>query len=195
VINIIKVTLDTNSLIDIEERREGYLDILRLKDLNNKQKIELRVVAISASEKMIDDQRIRNYSLFEKYIKEIELDELKQLYPFMIWGVTFWGKSINGSSEMTKLEEEIHNILFPKIPYHYKDYCSLHNISYPNDHLDKKWLNSRCDSIVLWSHIYYQGDIFVTRDHNYHKQSKKERLIDLGSKSIVTPKEAGRILV
>jgi len=154
------------------------------------KKIVLRLVAISASEKVIDEQRIRNYSLFERYIEALGLNGIEQLYPFMIWGVTFWGKSINGSQDMVALEEEIHKILFPYIPYQYKNFCNLYNLPYPNENIDKKWLNSRCDSIVLWSHIYYEGDIFVTRDKNFHKQIKKERLIGLGARMIVTPKEA-----
>ncbi|MEK4328138.1 hypothetical protein MKX70_20125 [Paenibacillus sp. FSL R7-0312] len=151
--------------------------------------INVRLVAVSASEKYIDGKKIDNYDIFERFIESIGFSDFEHLYPFLIWNVTFWGKSIWASKNMIELEENIHNILFPNIQYEYTNYCAANNITQSNE-LDKKWLNSRCDSIVMWSHMYYSGDIFITRDNNFHKKEKKKRLLELGAKNIFTPAEA-----
>jgi hypothetical protein len=48
--------------------------------------------------------------------------------------------------------------------------------------------------LTLWSHIRYNGDIFVTNDSNFHKQTKKPRLVELGCGKILTPSEAVKML-
>jgi hypothetical protein len=50
-------------------------------------------------------------------------------------------------------------------------------------------LNKKCDVLGLWSHIWYDGDIFVTRDKKDIRR-KAEELIMLGAKSVLTPPEA-----
>jgi len=50
-----------------------------------------------------------------------------------------------------------------------------------------RWMNKKCDVLTLWSHIWYEGDIFVTRDTNFHR--KAEKLIKLGARKILTPVE------
>ncbi len=42
---------------------------------------------------------------------------------------------------------------------------------------------------MIWSHIFFQRDIFVSRDKNYHKSAKKFQLIDAGAKMIMKPEE------
>jgi len=54
----------------------------------------------------------------------------------------------------------------------------------------KKWLNAKCDVLALWSHIWYKGDIFVTRDEIFFNTTKKSPLEKLGAKKIMYPYEA-----
>jgi hypothetical protein len=42
----------------------------------------------------------------------------------------------------------------------------------------------------MWSHISFNGDIFVTSDKNFRTQRNKEQLIALGAGNILTPQEA-----
>jgi len=84
------------------------------------------------------------------------------------------------SKETEALIIKIHSILFDSsVKFESDDYENL-----------TKWKNEKCDVLMFWSHIYYQKDVFITRDKNFHKQSKKKDLIKLGAKSILTPKEA-----
>lgn len=180
-----KITLDTNCLFDVEERRQGFENIVKLNELHIHGKIELRIPAISASEKKMNDTRTTQFDQFTNYLSDIGLEKTELLFPFLIWDITFWGKSVWASEEMVDLEKSIHNVLFSNIPYspYNPDEVEIESKAY------KKWRNSRCDSIVLWSHIHYAGDIFITSDQNFHKQSKKEKLIEMGIGSIIKPQD------
>jgi hypothetical protein len=48
----LNITFDTNCIIDIEQQGNPFLYLQELVCMNNDQKIHLRVVAISASERM-----------------------------------------------------------------------------------------------------------------------------------------------
>jgi hypothetical protein len=82
-------------------------------------------------------------------------------------------------------EREIHEILFPSIGFRAADHCP------PEDKTGRsKWRNAKCDVQSMWCHIHYPGDIYVTRDTNFHKQSKKSRLEASGAGLIATPEQA-----
>jgi hypothetical protein len=40
---------------------------------------------------------------------------------------------------------------------------------------------------MMWCHLYYGGDTFVTRDKNFLKPSKRAKLEGLGAGRIVPP--------
>ena len=102
----------------------------------------------------------------------------------------FGGTSIYGTPEMFSLERSIHEILFSNIEYDYKDYCNNKTIPVINGQMDAKWRNAKIDVLCMWSHIHSRGDIFITRDKNFHKFSKKAPLISLGAKNIMYPEDA-----
>ena len=84
------------------------------------------------------------------------------------------------SKETEALIIEIHNILFNKsVTFESDDYIESCKM--------EKWKMWRFD---VMESINYQRDFFITRDRNFHKQSKKKDLIKLGAKSILTPEEA-----
>jgi hypothetical protein len=56
----LNITFDTNCIIDIEKRGSPYSDLQRLVQHHKDQKIHLRVVAISASERMPNGQYASN---------------------------------------------------------------------------------------------------------------------------------------
>jgi hypothetical protein len=47
--------------------------------------------------------------------------------------------------------------------------------------------------LIMWSHIWYKGDIFVTRDKRF-LNTKKPELVKLGANEILCPDEAVSIL-
>ncbi len=60
--------------------------------------------------------------------------------------------------------------------------------------IEREWRRDKCDVLSLWCHIWYQGDVFVTADKNFHKATKKPALIKLGAKSILRPCETVEFL-
>ncbi|MDR3540911.1 MAG: hypothetical protein P4L69_08125 [Desulfosporosinus sp.] len=174
------ITLDTNCLIDVEEERQGYEYVIGLKSLCQQEIIEIAIPAIIASEKKVKNQSITNFDEFKEFLANIGFEGFQLLLPPLFYGLTFWDYSMWASKETEALIIEIHNILFNKsVTFESNDYENL-----------TKWKNEKCDVLMLWSHIHYQRDFFITRDRNFHKQSKKKDLIKLGAKSILTPEEA-----
>jgi hypothetical protein len=92
-----------------------------------------------------------------------------------------------GGGELSELECKIQQILFPKIQLEYRDYCEKHSLKLDDEKAWRTWANAKCDVLSLWSHIWYKGDIFVTRDNNYFKKTKKPDLIRLGTGDILRP--------
>lgn len=60
--------------------------------------------------------------------------------------------------------------------------------------IDRKWKNAKCDVLAIWSHAFRKRQVFVTTDRNFHKTSKKSRLIGLGAGRIETPASAVSLL-
>jgi hypothetical protein len=93
-------------------------------------------------------------------------------------------------AEPTTLERNIHEILFPTIDFENRNYRTRVLNDPTSDTGDPQWRNKKSDVLVLWSHIHFHGDIFVTSDNNFRSVSKKGQLIALGAGAILTPQEA-----
>lgn len=106
----------------------------------------------------------------------------------MYLNLCFLGYCILSSDELEKLDKEIHSILFPRIPYEWKEYAKINGLDI-NDP-SPKWINLRCDVISMWCHIYYKNDIFITSDNNFFRINKYRKLLALGAGKIMTPKDA-----
>lgn len=184
-----KTTLDFNCVIDLENKESLNSNLYSIIQLQEKGNIELAIPGISASERFKAGQKISNFSEFQKRIQKLSVREIEILKPMGIWNFTFYGWCIWGGIEMENLDRAIHETLFPNIPFIWREYAQKNDLDPENQEVKGKWRNARCDSISLWCHIYYQREIFITRDNNFLK-TKKERLIKLGAKSICTPDEA-----
>ncbi len=182
------VTIDTNCIIELAQGTKQGQIIHRLIELHQGQRMQLRVPGISASEKQLDHTYLPTFDLFKQKLIEIGLDKVEILRPIAYLGVCYLEWCVLPSEEMITLERSIHNILFPNVPFEYADFCRQQNISLSDD-LHPKWRNAKCDTLGLWSHIYYSGNIFVTIDKNFHKATKRSRLIDCGAGAIVKPEE------
>jgi hypothetical protein len=189
-----KVTLDTNLIIDLEEGRGGCDDILRLIDLNNKGNIEIFIPAIMASEKMIFGQKTKKFQDFLFLLRKLGFDrcindsETYLLKPMAVFDVTFWDWGIFAFDEGLLLEKNIQKILFPNFEFNYQKYCKLNNIE--ELPVNKKWINKKCDVAMMWAHIYYGNNVFLTRNtKDFCKVNARNKLLTLGAKYIGTPQE------
>jgi hypothetical protein len=186
----LNVTLDTNCIIALEENRPTAPFLRQLITFHDAKKINLRVVAISASERKRDGTYAANFSEFKQKIATVGVEHVDILKPIAYLGMAYLDWCYPSGGQATVLERKIHEILFPSIEFDYLDYRHRFDIDLTSDEIDPKWRNAKCDVLAMWSHIRFYGDVFVTSDKNFHKQRKKEQLIALGAGNILTPQEA-----
>lgn len=187
---MINVTLDTNCIVALDEDEEATRDIRALIHMHENKEINLRVVAISASERRAGVRCASNFAEFKERIDFLGLAHVEILKPICRLGMSFLDWFVLADDKMVDLEQRIHQILFPEIEFNYREFCEKRSPEPNGDEIDRRWLNARCDVLALWSHIHYGGGIFVTIGDNFHKKTKKLRLINLGVGDILTPSEA-----
>ena len=183
-------TLDTNCICAVDENRADAPAILRFVDMHAAGAANVAVVAMAASERQKSGKAIENFAVFRERIRALGLGGLEILKPMAYFGVTFWDWSLFSSPEMESLEREIHQILFPGFPFLWKDLEATARDSDDAVALLRKWRNRKCDVQTIWSHINARRDVFVTADPNFHKVTKKSKLIGLGAKQIIYPADA-----
>jgi len=191
---MLNITLDMNCIIDLEQRNVRAFHLEKLIQMHNDQRINLRVVAISASERKPDGTYLSNISEFKDRIAPLGLAEVGILPTLGYIGLSFIGYCLISGGALSELEREIQSILFPTIEREYSSFCEKQGIDRDNPEARRKWRNTKCDVLALWSHIWHNGDIFITSDKNFHKKTKKAKLVALGAGRILKPKEAVRFL-
>jgi hypothetical protein len=166
---MINVTLDKNLLIDLELERQPWFDNMeKIRKLGEEGKIIISIPSIMASERpKFGKKRIRNFSGFIGWVNGLGFTKAVFLSPIGYYDVTFWNHCLWSGPDLQKLELKIHNILVPsQIP-----------ISSPPTELWDKWINRKCDVLTVWSHIWYETDMLVTRDGKIINNSKKLKLV------------------
>jgi hypothetical protein len=181
-----RITLDNNCLISLKNKDGEYDEIKALVDTYS-NRITLCVPAVAASENQQGGRLHTNFAQFQQFLAEIGCERCKLLDPMAYWDVSYWDHAILSDDQMSSVEQEIHDILFPNIPFQYSEYCRRFGIDSGSGALDRKWRRAKCDVQAMWCHIYYNGDMFVTQDNNFHKATKKARLVGLGAREIVKP--------
>ncbi len=182
-----RITLDTNCLIDLEQQSNPGEFLRELLEAHNAQRIRICVVAISASERTKGGKYASNFNEFQDKMKAIGLGSAEILLPLGYWDIAYWDHFIWGDGDT--LEPKIHAVLFQEIPFLSQDYCTATGVDINDLSTDRKWRNAKCDVLALWSHIHHGADVFVTSDANFHKATKQQRLIELGAKNICTPEQ------
>lgn len=185
---MLRVTFDTNILIDLEENRTGYKNIRKIIELHKKEQIKICIPAIAASEKHLDQKLVPNYILFENFLRNMDIVGHEELMPIMYLDISFWSHALLADEKMSELDQKIHKILFPRIEPEHKDYCKAKGLELEDDKVDPEWRNAKIDVLMLWSHLFHEADIFITRDKNFKRNYDK--LIDeIGPMVIMDPSE------
>ncbi|NMP23738.1 hypothetical protein [Sulfobacillus harzensis] len=192
------VTIDTNCLIAVEEKRAEADAISQLMESHREGQILLQIVAIAASENQPSGTSNPRFSEFQNRLKRIDMDGIRVLKPIAHWGVTYWDWALWSDAKMLKLEQDIHNILFPAQPFGQEEFIARERervgetVGAPR--IESKWRNHLCDVLTIWGHIWYGGNFFVTSDGNFHKVTKKAQLVALGAGQIVRPLEMAAMI-
>jgi hypothetical protein len=186
---MMRVTIDTNCLIDLEGASPNGQALRWLADLASAGRVELRLPAIAASERQLGGATLTDFSLFEQRVHAAGLKSARLIEPICYWDLSFWGHCLFPDTQMSELEHKIHLVLHPTIEFAYPDFCSAGGIHAAAEPISPKWRNAKCDVLVAWSHIHHRGDLLVTSDENFHKMSKRADLIELGAGDLKRPQE------
>ena len=192
-----RITLDHNCIIALEEQRDGADALRELISLTEGGGCRLCVAAIGASELLRDGTYAETFTGFQNKLTAVGLSNAEILSSPAYIGLAFLGRALFVGDSMLDLERRIHDSLFPSIELDFAAYCAAHSLETDRDWETakvKKWRNAKCDTLALWCHVWHHGDIFVTTDENFHKVSKKPKLIALGAGNILCPNEAVRTL-
>jgi len=188
-----EVTLDTNCIIDLEEGRPNAFFIRALVAEHARGHVRLRLPAIAASENQPDGGVLTNFAQFQARVERVGLGGVRLLQPPMRLDVTYLDFCVLADETMLDLERRIQAVLHPAIEVEYAAYCAARGFN-PETPLDRKWRNAKCDVLVAWSHIQYQGDVLVTADGEFHVQHKKDALVALGAGLVVLPQDATAVV-
>ena len=176
-----KLVLDTNCIIDLEEHREDYPHLVKILSKWRDGDIELGVVAISASEKQKGGHYSETFKDFENKLANVGLQGIEILSPIGYPDMHYWDNALYCDKSMAALEDKIHTILFP---------CTPLELPISDERKKMDWINEKCDVQMAWAVIYHKWEILVTGDGNFHR--KKEKLLSLGLKEIWKPCEAAK---
>lgn len=167
------VVIDTNLVIDVEMKRANYQKVLSIKTMHEQGTLQICIPAIMATEKQINGKIVDNYKLFKQYIESLGFLNTIDLRPPCYIGMSYVGYCILAGGGVSALLDEIHQLLFQpqKIEFDHRDYCNNRGFD-PAAGLQKEWKNAICDSIMLWSAVYYEKSVFITRDQNFHNHSR-----------------------
>jgi hypothetical protein len=184
-----KLTFDWNCIIDLDEDRPSAPCLRELLALHAEGKAVVRLVAVSASENQRDGSYLRNFGAFQARLASLCLEHLELLKPPWYLGVGFLGWVVLSGEEIQALEQRIHRVLFPNQPLSLQECLDNARAGQDREVIEREWRRDKCDVLSLWCHIWYEGDVFITGDKNFHKATKKPALIKLGAKSIRRPCE------
>jgi hypothetical protein len=192
----LEITFDTNCLVDLELNEGAATELRTIIEKHESGSASISVPGIGASERLKNGTFAENFSIFEQRVNMLSKRPFEILRPPFYFDIVYLDWAVWADDDMTKLERQIHEILFPNSQFILSDHATLHGIDQIKavEQHNKEWLkwrNRKCDTLALWCHIYYQKDIFITRDNNFHKFSKKGVLEKLGAKYIAWPNKLG----
>lgn len=192
---MIKFTLDTNCVVDVDVGRPNAIFVKKIAGAHLRAEADVCIVAMMASEKQKSGSYLTSFTEFSEKLKLLELSHLGLTFPLCYFDISFWNCCILSGPDLSALEEAIHDVLFPEIEFNYLDFCNARNLD-PDAALvgqAHKWRNAKCDVQAIWSHINGNRDVFVTSDGNFLK-SKRQQLLDLGARQVLSPSEAASLL-
>ncbi|HZQ37887.1 MAG TPA: hypothetical protein VFD32_18300 [Dehalococcoidia bacterium] len=184
------VTLDTNSLLDLEEGRPAARPLGRLIGLHRAGALQLGVVVLSASERQSDGVYAADLADFRERMRMLDLGDARPLRPLFRWGLSFpdWAQWPTPAAE--RLERRIHRALFPNSPFRWGDCADAAEPNADREVLYARWRNARLTVLSLWAHIEHGGGIYVSRDETVWRNDAPARLRALGVGAVMTPRDA-----
>ncbi len=159
-----RVTLDHNCLIDVEENRQPHVrSVLELRRFADAGNIQLSIPASAGSERQGPDKpQITNFGQFQRWVAELGFRNVDFLAPIGYFDFSFFDYAVLAGGPGSALEQKIHEVVAPNLPY-----------QAPAPHQAGRWRNAKCDVQAVWCHVRYGTDALCTRDGKLISRSKR----------------------
>ena len=189
-----KLTLDWNCVIEVEEDRPqaGYVkDLIRG---HRQGQFEVALLAASASENAKSKRFPGNASLFVERVSALGWRDLPLVPMPAVIGLSYFDFCYYvGDADKFKHDmDALWQAIAPKVPRRPTDHLpkgiALSDDAIQSEHL-WKWRNTWCDVVSAYSHIHDGRDIFVT-NNTRDFQNNADKLSTLGMRCITSPMEA-----
>ncbi len=177
---MLKLTLDTNCIIDVDEQREGSEAVMALATAHAEGRVDLALVCSGAHERQKDGGYLQSFSLFTDRLEALGFPPLPVLPAIAYWDISFWGHGIRPDEAMKTREGLIFKAMFPNVAPDWPTYAAAKGVK-QNDTSSthfSKWKNRLCDVQAFWAHDYAKRDIFVTRDIEFQRLTRHPEFAD-----------------
>ncbi len=189
-----KITLDWNCVIEVEEDRPQANYVTELIRLHRLGRFEVALLAASASENTKSKRFPGNANVFKKRILALGWQDLPLVPMPGIIGLSYldFCYYVGDGEKFKRDRDAIWKAIAPKVLRKPKDHLpegtQMSNNAIQSEKLSK-WRNTWCDVISAYSHIHEGRDVFVT-NNTRDFQKNASALAELGMKHISTPAEA-----
>lgn len=190
-----RIAIDTNVLIDLEQDAERSRVLCTLVSSQPPPGVSICVPAIIASERGRGGVLIDHFDQFQSRLDALGLGGVELLHPMLYLDVSFLDQALLCDRTMGTLERKIHDVLFPELEFEYSKYCADLGIDPTAKPTARRWRNAKCDVQIAWSHVWHKTDMLVSSDSNFHKPTKKAELEKLADgRPIVMPSDLPSLL-
>lgn len=189
-----RLTLDWNCVIEVEEKRSQAACVLELIDRHQKGQFEVALLAASASENMRSRCFPGSANLFVERVAALGWTDLPLVPMPAVWGLSYFDFSywVEDGDQFERDMDALWQAMAPNVAKdpagHLAAGTSLNDDTIQSEHL-QKWRNTWCDVVSAYSHIQEGRGIFVT-NNTRDFQRNAEKLAALGMRDIATPSEA-----
>ena len=189
-----KISLDWNCVIEVEEDRPQASNVTELIKLHRAERFEVALLAASASENTKSKRFPGNADVFNRRISALSWQDLPLVPMPSITGLSYIDFSyvVEDGKKFERDMDAIWTVIAPNIPPkpvdHLPDGMQLDDDAIQSVELSK-WRNTWCDVISAYSHIHAGRDVFVT-NNTKDFQKKASALARLGMEHISTPATA-----
>lgn len=186
-----QVTVDTNCLIFVKQGAPEASDVLAVQDAHRAGRINLRVVAASATEIKINGERVTNFVQFTAWLASIGFADHEILKPIAVTDIAIYGEAVYGGEAASDRYEAIWSVLVAG-----RKIARLRaNGPEFTEREQQQLRNLTHDALMMWAHLHYGGDVFVTNDtDDFRRGGRGDKFLDMGAGLILTPAEAaGRL--
>ncbi|MEO9463899.1 MULTISPECIES: hypothetical protein [Alphaproteobacteria] len=189
-----KLTLDWNCVIEVEEGRPQANRVTELIRLHRFGCFEVALLAASASENTKSKRFPGNANVFKARIASLGWQDLPLVPMPSIFGLSYFDFCyfVGDGEKFERDMDAIWRVIAPSIPREPVDHLPvgkhMTDDAIQSEELSK-WRNTWCDVISAYSHIHEGRDIFVTNNTKDFQKNAKE-LAKLGMMHISTPTDA-----